>query len=64
MSIKELDNKAGQIDDKLKTRDSMNLSSKENKRIDSKLAKKKINMMYLKKMVSSEENEIKYKKVY
>lgn len=38
MSIKELDNKAGQIDDKLKTRDSMNLSS--------------------------EENEIKYKKVY
>lgn len=64
MSIKDLDNKAGQIDDKLKTRDSMNLSSKENKRIDSKLAKKKINMMYLKKLVSSEENEIKYKKVY
>ena len=64
MSIKELDNKAGQIDDKLKTRESMNLSSKENKKIDSKLAKKKINMMYLKKMVSSEENEIKYKKVY
>lgn len=64
MSIKELYNKAGQIDDKLKTRDSMNLSSKENKRIDSKLAKKKINMMYLKKLVSSEENEIKYKKVY